>query len=83
MVQLRGAGHLLILEGASHEVRNQNRKLILENLCSPGHPWTLVIVTADPNIKDFTENQMSLPELQPLKTTNLWGKANLRLKRRG
>lgn len=56
---------LLILEGALHEIPHQNRKLILENLCSPDHPWTLVIVTADPNIKDFTENQMSLTDIQP------------------
>jgi len=56
---------LLILEGGLHEIPNPIRKPILKRLCSPDRPWTLVIVTTDPEVKQFTENHMSITELQP------------------
>ncbi len=47
---------LLILDGALYEIRSDVREAILGRLCSPHQPWTVVIVTTHPEIKDVVEH---------------------------
>jgi ABC-type bacteriocin/lantibiotic exporter with double-glycine peptidase domain len=51
---------LLILDGGLHEIQSEIRESVLRNLCSPEHPWTLIIVTTDSNIREFTQKNLSL-----------------------
>ncbi len=51
---------LLILDGAMHEAPDQIREPILRRLSSTDCPWTLVIVTTDPNITNYVEKSLSL-----------------------
>ncbi len=51
---------LLILDGGMHEVPPQIREPLLENLRSKETPWTLIIVTTDPNIKLYVDKYQTL-----------------------
>ena len=55
---------LLILDGAIHEVPQNIREPLLNRICSGDFPWTLVIVTTDPHVRDFTEKSLSLFEFE-------------------
>ena len=51
---------LLILDGALHEIPEDIREDIFHRLASKEMGWTLVIVTTDPNVKNFVEKVMPL-----------------------
>ena len=51
---------LVILDGGLHEIPSSQREAILKKICSPEYPWTVVIVTTDPNIKIFVEHHIAL-----------------------
>ena len=51
---------LLILDGALHEIPKQIRDRILHRLVDSDCLWTMVIVTTDPNIKDYVERCLPL-----------------------
>lgn len=52
--------NLLILDGALHEIPDNIRGGILDQLCSNSAPWTLVIVTTDSHIKTFVQTCLTL-----------------------
>lgn len=54
---------LLILDGALHEVPRKFREPLLHSLCSHDCPWTLIIVTTDPDTKKFVETSLPLSNL--------------------
>lgn len=54
---------LLILDGALHEIPEDIREAIFHRLASKEMGWTLVVVTTDPNVKNFVEKVMSLNDL--------------------
>lgn len=47
---------LLILDGALYELRSDVRETILRRLCSPDQPWSVIIVTTHPQIKDLVQH---------------------------
>ncbi len=51
---------LLILDGALHEIPEDIREAIFHRLTSKEMGWTLVVVTTDPNVKEFVEKVMPL-----------------------
>lgn len=51
---------LLILDGALHEIPKQIREPLLHRLNARECPWTLILVTTDPNIKGYVERCLSL-----------------------
>lgn len=51
---------LLIVDGGLHEISSPQRETILSRVCAPECPWTMVIVTTDPNIKSFVQESFSL-----------------------
>lgn len=51
---------LLIVDGGLHEFSSPQRETILSRICAPECPWTMVIVTTDPNIKSFVQQSFSL-----------------------
>ena len=51
---------LVILDGALHEIPTDIRESILHHLCAKEVPWTLVIVTTDPNIKSYVQKCLTL-----------------------
>ncbi len=53
---------LLILDGAMHEVPDHIRETLLRRLCSSDNPWTLIIVTTDPEITTYVDNHLSLSD---------------------
>lgn len=46
---------LLILDGALHEIPRRIRDPLLHRLSASDCPWTLIIVTTDPRIKEFVQ----------------------------
>ena len=54
---------LLILDGAMYEVPGHIREIILRQLSSSDCPWTLIIVTTDPNAKVYVDKFLSLSSL--------------------
>ncbi|PIR00842.1 MAG: ABC transporter ATP-binding protein [Nitrospinae bacterium CG11_big_fil_rev_8_21_14_0_20_45_15] len=53
---------LLILDGGLHEIPREIREPLLHRLCSKDCPWTLIIVTTDPNAKKFVETTLSVSD---------------------
>lgn len=51
---------LLILDGALHEIPKKIREPLLKRLNSDNSPWTLIMVTTDPNIKNYVQRCLSL-----------------------
>lgn len=51
---------LLILDGGLHEIPAAIRTPLLQRLCADNQSWTLVVVTTDSNIKNFTQRQLKL-----------------------
>ena len=51
---------LLILDGGMHEIPSQIREPLLYHFCSKDTPWTLVLVTTDPNIKTYVDKCLSI-----------------------
>ena len=51
---------LVIIDGGLHEIFAAQRESILNAICATEYPWTVVIVTTDPNIKKFVEHTMVL-----------------------
>ena len=51
---------LLILDGALHEIPEKIREPLLKRLNSDNSPWTLIMVTTDPNIKNYVQRCLSL-----------------------
>ncbi|MBA3968301.1 MAG: ABC transporter ATP-binding protein [Nitrospirales bacterium] len=51
---------LLVVDGGLHEISSPQRETILSRICAPECPWTMVIVTTDPNIKLFVQESFSL-----------------------
>lgn len=49
---------LLILDGGMHEIPNKIREPLLYHLSSKDTPWTLVIVTTDPQAKVYVEKSV-------------------------
>ena len=47
---------LLILDGALREIRSEKRETILRRLCSTEQPWSVVILTTHPDIKEVVEH---------------------------
>lgn len=54
---------LLILDGALHEIPREIREPLLHRLCSQECPWTLIMVTTDPDTKKFVNTSLSLSNL--------------------
>ncbi|MEO8326864.1 MAG: hypothetical protein ABI618_13500 [Nitrospirota bacterium] len=48
------------VDGGLHEISSPQRETILSRICAPECPWTMVIVTTDPNIKLFVQERFSL-----------------------
>lgn len=46
---------LLILDGALHEIPGRIRGPLLQRLSSSDFPWTLIVVTTDPKIKEYLQ----------------------------
>jgi len=59
---------LLILDGALHEAPKKIRDRILHRLNAKGCPWTLIILTTDPNVKQYVQRCVLLDELHMEKT---------------
>ncbi|MEX0828835.1 MAG: ATP-binding cassette domain-containing protein [Nitrospirales bacterium] len=51
---------LLIVDGGLHEIFSPQREAVLTKMCAIASPWTVVIVTTDPNIKSFVQHSVSL-----------------------
>lgn len=51
---------LVIVDGGLHEIFASQRESILNAICDTKHPWTVVIVTTDPNIKKFVQHSIIL-----------------------
>jgi ABC-type bacteriocin/lantibiotic exporter with double-glycine peptidase domain len=51
---------LVIVDGGLHEIFTPRRESILNALCDTKYPWTVVIVTTDPNIKKFVHHSIVL-----------------------
>ena len=56
---------LLILDGGMHEVPSHIREPLLFHLSSKDCPWTLVIVTTDPQVKVYVEKCVFFLEQTP------------------
>lgn len=54
---------LLILDGALHEIPKQIRDPLLHRLNASDCPWTLIIVTTDPSIKEYVERCLTFKNL--------------------
>ncbi|MEK9629921.1 MAG: ATP-binding cassette domain-containing protein [Nitrospinota bacterium] len=54
---------LLILDGAIHEVPARIREPILNRLSSNECPWTLIVVTTDPNIEKYVDSSLNMKKL--------------------
>ncbi|MDT3779093.1 ABC transporter ATP-binding protein [Nitrospira sp. MA-1] len=51
---------LLVVDGGLHEIPSPQRETILGRICAAESPWTVVIVTTDPNVKTFVQQSVSL-----------------------
>lgn len=51
---------LVIVDGGLHEIFAPQRETILKAICAPDCPWSVVIVTTDPNIKKFVQHSFVL-----------------------
>ncbi|MCO6440883.1 MAG: ABC transporter ATP-binding protein [Nitrococcus mobilis] len=47
---------IVILDGALYEIRSGVREAILRRLCSPDQPWSVVIVTTHPEIRELVQH---------------------------
>jgi len=54
---------LLILDGAIHQVPMHTREPLLHRLSSSDCPWTLIIVTTDPKIKEYVQRCLPFNDL--------------------
>jgi putative ABC transport system ATP-binding protein len=54
---------LLILDGALHEIPKQIRDPLLRRLSASDCPWTLIVVTTDPSIKEYVQRCLPLNNL--------------------
>ena len=54
---------LLILDGALHEIPKQIRDPLLRRLTASDCPWTLIVVTTDPSIKEYVQRCLLLNNL--------------------
>ncbi len=54
---------LLILDGGLHEIPEDIRGAIFHRLASREMGWTLVVITTDPNVKQFVEKVLTLNAL--------------------
>ena len=54
---------LLILDGALHEIPKQIRDPLLQRLTASDCPWTLIVVTTDPSIKEYVQRCLPLNNL--------------------
>jgi putative ABC transport system ATP-binding protein len=51
---------LLIVDGDLHELLPLERESILKKLCQPEQPWTLIIVSRNPDVKTFVQQSLLL-----------------------
>jgi ABC-type bacteriocin/lantibiotic exporter with double-glycine peptidase domain len=51
---------LLVVDGGLHEIPSPHRETLLGRICAAESPWTVVIVTTDPNIKLFVQQSSCL-----------------------
>lgn len=51
---------LLIVDGDLHELPPVERESILKKLCAQEQPWTLVIVSRNPDVKSFVQQSLLL-----------------------
>lgn len=51
---------LLILDGAFHEIPKQIRDPLLRRLGNSDCPWTLIVVTTDPKVKEYVHRSLSI-----------------------
>jgi putative ABC transport system ATP-binding protein len=54
---------LLILDGALHEIPKKIRDPLLRRLSASDCSWTLIVVTTDPNIKEYVQRCLPLNNL--------------------
>ncbi|MGE0474523.1 MAG: ATP-binding cassette domain-containing protein [Nitrospirales bacterium] len=51
---------LVIVDGGLHEIPSPQRESILNAICAPEYPWTVVIVSTDINLKKFVQHNIVL-----------------------